>query len=174
MFTEIFFLKKWGKIRKNPRRIQNICKRICLYRSFLIYSARASCDSDDIFWFSIPIFCDKRTRRPAANMSNPQGSSVHFFTISIKEWGEHMWHPLPSRLSFLRICNLIRMNICASFTFCREFVQNSFMNYEEYRCGLSTSAKSLVYPYRDFIDYFLKIIRAYPRITRARFENAPA
>ena len=62
--------------------------------------------------------------------------------------------PLPSRLSLRQICDLIRMNIRASFTFCREFVENSFMNYEEYTCRLSTSAKSHVYSGRDFIVFY--------------------
>ena len=82
--------------------------------------------------------------------------------------------PLPSRLSLRQICDLIRMNIRASFTFCREFMQNSFMNYEEHTCRLSTSAKSLVYPYRDFIDFLDFVLRAYPRIRRVQvtFGNA--
>ena len=157
MFIGAKFCKNGGKIRENPRRIQSNSKRFLSYLSFFFYSARVSCVPDDIFWFSIGIFCDKGTRRPAANVANPQSNPGHFLTISIKDIGKHMWDPLPSRLSFLRICDLIGWNIRASFTFCREFMQNSFMNYEEHTCRLSTSAKSHVYSGRDFIDFFKNI-----------------
>ena len=71
---------KSGKIRGESKASQNAS----FYTSLFFYSARVSCVSDDIFWFSIGIFCDNRTRGPAANVANPQSNSGIFLTISIK------------------------------------------------------------------------------------------
>ena len=156
MFIGAKFCKNGGKIWKNPRRIQrkkSISKRFLLYLSFFFYSARVSCVSDDIFWFSIGIFCDKRTRRPAANVANPQSNSGIFLTISIKNSGDRKCDPLPLWVSILRICHLSCGNICASFTFPGRFMWNSFKMYEVRMCRLATSSKSPSLLSRDFIDF---------------------
>ena len=71
---------KSGKIRGESQATQNAS----FYTSLFFYSARVSCVSDDIFWFLIGIFCDKRTRRPAANVANPQSNPGHFVTTFYK------------------------------------------------------------------------------------------
>ena len=71
---------KSGKIRGESKASQNAS----FYTSLFFYSARVSCVSDDIFWFLMVLFCDNRTRGPAANVANPQSNPGTFVTTFYK------------------------------------------------------------------------------------------
>ena len=114
-------------------------------------------DFGNAFRPKAPLYSDllrQNSPRVSCEHFKPAGPLGAFFDHLLRIGRRTYVTPLPSRLSLRQICDGIRMNICASFTFCREFVQNSFMNYEEHMCRLSISAKSPFHSRLTFRVFF--------------------
>ena len=145
---------------------------------FPIFPPPVSCDRGDLFSQKPPLYSDLlRQNSPRVSCENLTFSG-RFFEHFLRLGPRTYVPPFPSRLSWLQTRDGIGGNICASFAFPGQFVENPFLTYRWHMCRLSISAKSL-FPSRVTFWGFFRCLFFGPKIglewrcPLSRYANVP-